>query len=102
MARLDQLRSMLNGDPDDPFLNFALAMEYVKVGQPEEALAQFSRVMELDHKYVPAYFQKANLLVSLDRHEEAKQVFAEALAVAEQAGDRHAAAEIRDALALLG
>ncbi|HOA71844.1 MAG TPA: tetratricopeptide repeat protein [Phycisphaerae bacterium] len=102
MARLEQLQKMLTTDPEDPFLNFALAMEYVKVGRPDDALNQFNRVIELDRKYVPAYFQKANLLVSLGRHDEAKSVFSEALTVAEQAGDKHAAAEIREALALLG
>jgi len=93
---------MLATDPEDPFLNFALAMEFAKIDQHDEALGQFDRVMELDRTYVPAYFQKANVLVSLNRHEEARQVFAEALSVAEQTGDKHAAAEIRDALALLG
>lgn len=102
MSRLDQLRKMLAGDPDDPFLRFALAMEHVKLGQHDDALAQFDQVIELDRKYVPAYFQKANVLVSLGRHDDARQVFTEALEVAEQAGDKHAAAEIRDALALLG
>jgi len=102
MSRVDQLRSMLSSDPDDPFLNFALAMEHVKLGQHAEGLAGFTRVTELDPHYVPAYFQKANLLVSLNRHDEARQVFTEALAAAEQNGDKHAAAEIREALALLG
>lgn len=102
MSRLDQLKKMLTGDPEDAFLNFALAMEYVKEERPDEGLVQFGQVIELDPKYVPAYFQKANLLVSLNRHSEAKQVFSKALAVAEQSGDKHAAAEIRDALALLG
>lgn len=102
MSRLDQLRKMLAGDPEDPFLNFALAMEYSKSAQQDEALAQFNRVIELDRKYVPAYFQKANLLVASNKHAEAKAVFVEALAVADETGDKHAAAEIRDALALLG
>jgi tetratricopeptide (TPR) repeat protein len=102
MSRLEQLEKMLAGDPDDPFLNFGLAMEYAKMGRHEEALAQFTRVTELDKKYVPAYFQKANVLVSLNRHSEAKQVFGEALTAAEQTGNKHAAAEIREAMALLG
>lgn len=102
MSRLDQLGKMLAGDPEDPFLNFALAMEYAKAGRHDESLAQFDRVIELDRKYVPAYFQKANLLVSANRKPEARDVFTQALAVAEQTGDKHAAAEIREALALLG
>ncbi len=102
MGRIEQIRKMLAGDANDAFLNFALAMEYAKLGQHEEALAQFTRVAELDRKYVPSYFQKANLLVSIQRHDDARGVFQEGLAVAEEIGDHHAASEIRDALALLG
>jgi Tfp pilus assembly protein PilF len=102
MSRLDQLTKMLRTEPADRFLNFALAMEYVKVGRHEEALAQFTRVTELDRAYVPAYFQKADLLVSLNRHAEAKHVYADALTAAEQSGDKHAAQKVREALALLG
>jgi len=102
MSRLDQLVKMLQAEPEDRFLNFALAMEYVKAGLSEEALAQFARVTELDRTYVPAYFQKADLLVSLNRHAEAKQVYADALAAAEQSGDKHAVQKVREALALLG
>lgn len=102
MSRVDQLRKMLSSDPNDTFLNFALAMEHVKAGRSEEAVSQFDRVIELDRKYVPAYFQKASVLVSANRHAEARQVFNEALAVAHETGDQHAAAEIRDALGLLG
>ena len=48
MSRLDKIQRMLEADPQDAFLNFSLAMEYVKEGRSEEALAQFSRVVELD------------------------------------------------------
>lgn len=102
MSRLDQLIKMLQNEPADRFLNFALAMEYIKAGQQQEALAQFSRVVEIDPAYVPAYFQKADLLVALGRHGDAKQVYAEALTAAEQSGDKHAVQKIREALALLG
>jgi Tfp pilus assembly protein PilF len=93
---------LLERDPDDVFLNFALAMEYAKENQHDEALAQFTRVTQLDRKYLPAYSQKADLLVSLNRHDEARQAFTEALVIAEEIGDKHAASSIRDALSLLG
>ena len=86
MSRLDQLAKMLQTDPGDVFLNFALAMEYVKADRHEEALAQFTLVTELDPKYVAAWFRKADLLVTLHRHAEARQVYADALTAAESAG----------------
>ena len=41
MSRLDQLRALLENEPDDLFLNFGLAMELFKEGRLEEALAGF-------------------------------------------------------------
>jgi tetratricopeptide (TPR) repeat protein len=102
VSRLDQIAKMLHADPNDLFLNFALAMEYAKTGQNSDALAQFTRVAELNPNYVPAYFQKADLLVALNRHAEAREVYAAALTAAEAAGDKHAAQKVREALALLG
>ena len=102
MSRLEQLAKMLQADGNDVFLNYALALEYVKADRHEEALAQFAHVTELDPKYVAAWSQRAELLVTLGRHAEARQVYADALKAAESASDKHAAQKIRDALALLG
>ncbi len=102
MSRLNQISRMLQADPSDLFLNFALAMEYAKAGRHDEALLQFTRVAELNPNSVPAYFQKADLLVALNRHAEAREVYTAALAAAEKSGDKHAAQKVREALALLG
>lgn len=101
MSRLEQIEKMLAREPADVFLNFSLAMEYAKAGREDEALAQFGRVAEVDSNYMPAYFQRANLLVKLNRHEEARAAFESALIVARQVGDQHAAAEISEALSML-
>lgn len=100
MPRIEQLQQMLTREPNDVFLNFAMAKEYANQNAPE-ALAWFDRVIELDRTYVAAYFQKANLLVAMDRRDEAREVFGQGLAAAEEINDTHAAAELRDALAML-
>lgn len=102
MSRLEQLEKMLKTDPDDVFLNFGLAMEYVRAGRADEAIAQFTRVTELDPKYIPGYFQLGNFYVSLGRKDEARQAFSQGMKVAADVGDSHAAAEMSEALALLG
>lgn len=102
MSRLERIKEMLAAEPDDIFLNFSLAMEHVKAGQAEDAIAQFTRLTEKHPDYVPAYFQKANTLASIDRRAEARQVLTAGIEAANRVGDRHAADEMRDALALLG
>ncbi len=97
MSRLEQLQRMLADEPDDVFLNFSMAMELAKMERQDEALGKFDRVIDLDPNYCTAYFQKANLLILLERRQEAKAVLNKGMSAAERAGDLHA----RDRMAAL-
>lgn len=101
MSPLEPVRKMLENEPDDLFLNFALAMEYLKAGRAEEALTQLTRVREIDPDHVPAYLQAGQAMVSLGRKEEAKAMLTEGMAAAERQGDRHAAEQMRGMRKLL-
>lgn len=101
-SRLEKIKQMLAAEPNDVFLNFSLAMELVKEDRQEEAVGQFKRVNELDPGYVPAYFQRANTLVAMDRKADAKGVLQLGIAAAQKAGDKHAASEMGQMLSLLG
>lgn len=101
MSRLDQIRKMLESEPDDVFLNFGLAVEYAKQGQVDEALAQFDRLHQIDANYVPAYFQRGNILLAHGRTEDAKAALMEGIRVAQRTGDLHAAGEMQEVLATL-
>lgn len=102
MSRLDQIQKMLQKEPGDVFLNFGLAMEYVKAGRTDDAVAQFKHVTELDPKYIPAYFQQGNALVAAGRLHDASAILREGIEVAESIGDHHAAGEMGEVLATLG
>ncbi len=102
MSRLDQIQKMLTAEPNDVFLNFALAMELAKVGQPEEAVAQFKRINQLHPDYIPAYFQQGNTLINLGRMHDASAILREGIDVAKRTGDHHAAQEMGELLATLG
>jgi predicted Zn-dependent protease len=101
MSRLDQLSSMLRDDPDDLFLNFALAMELAKEQRLAEALTAFDRVLELDAGHSPGYFQKANTLIRMGRKQEAARTFEEGIRAAQARGDTHAADEMRKLLSAM-
>ena len=93
---------MLASGPEDVFLNFSLAMEYVKAGRQEEAVTQFARVTDLDPDYIAAYSQQAAALIALGRKDEAQVVLREGIEAAERTGDTHAAQQMNETLALLG
>lgn len=101
MPRLEQLEKLLAAEPRDVFVNFALAMEYFKIGRHDDALAQFDRVTEIDPDYVAAYLHKSNALVALGRKEEAKPVLRKGIEVARRTRNPHAADEMTDLLKVL-
>ena len=102
MSRLDKIQQMLKADPNDVFLNFSLAMEYVKENRHAEAVAQFERVTQLDPNHVAAYMQRASVLVILKRTDDARQALEQGIAAAKRVGDTHAAEKMTQALTLLG
>ena len=101
MPSLDQLRQLLENEPNDVFLNFGLAMELTKAGQTEEGLAQFDRVLQLDPNYVVAHFQKGKTLLRLGCPAEAKVELQKGVERAKAIGDRHAEAEMSQLLEAL-
>lgn len=101
MSRIERIEQLLSNEPDDVFLNFSLAMEYVKAERADDALARFARVHKLDPDYVPAYYQRGNLLASLDRIDPACEALREGIAAAKRNGDQHAVDEMQQSLDLL-
>jgi Tfp pilus assembly protein PilF len=98
MSRLEQLRAMLHDDPDDLFLNFGLAMELLKEGQVQEALASFDRAIQIDPGHAPAHQQKARALLQIGRNEEAVEALRAGIGAAQRSGDRHAVDDMQKTL----
>ena len=98
MSRLEQLRAMLQDDPDDLFLNFGLAMELLKEGQVEEALAGFDRALQIDPGHAPAHQQKARALMQVGRKEQAVEALQAGIRAAQRSGDRHAVDDMQKTL----
>ena len=61
MNRIEILKGFLEQDPKDSFSRYALALEYVKRGQTEDARREFEYVRDHDPGYVATYFQLAQL-----------------------------------------
>lgn len=94
MSRRQQIEGLLKDEPEDTFLNYALAKELVSEGDIASGIAAFDRVLGLNPDYVPAYFQKAQALAGEGDVEAARNVLAEGLVVAQRVGDDHAAGEM--------
>jgi tetratricopeptide (TPR) repeat protein len=97
MKRLQQLLDMLQDNPEDSFLSFAVAKEYEGMGQSEKALDYYLRLTANDPDYVGAYYHLGKLYEKLNRQGEALQTYDLGMEIARKAGDRHALNELAGA-----
>jgi Tfp pilus assembly protein PilF len=99
--RIDQLLKLLESEPDDCFLRYALALEYMKGDALEEAIKQFDVIFRTDPNYAPAYFACGRALVQQGKVIEAREKYEAGIPIAEKSGDAHLAGQMREALELL-
>jgi tetratricopeptide (TPR) repeat protein len=100
--RIDLLNSMLEKEPGDLFLNYALGLEYAKdIATVSDAESQFKIVLGLDKNYIPAYYQLGKLLETLLRKPEAMECYTAGLEKARELKDNKAAGEFSEAIFML-
>lgn len=95
--RVATLEKLLKMDPSDVFSTYALGLEFLEA-EPQRAEQQFRRVLELDAKYVAAYFQLGKLAADQDNQPVARKWLEQGIEVAEEVGDQHALGEMEDFL----
>ena len=96
--RLQALLDFHRDDPDDPFVRYALAQEYVKRGDAEAALQTFEALVADRPDYVGTYYHLGKLYETLGRTDDAARTYQAGVAVAGQANDTHARAELQSVL----
>ena len=70
-SRREKIEAMLKEEPEDQFLRYSLACEYDNEDRSEESLALFRELMADNPPHVHSFFRGAQLLVKLDRIEDA-------------------------------
>lgn len=98
MSQLNRLNLALQSRPDDPFLLYAVAMEYQKLGDFQNAIARFEALTKSHPNYIPTYLQYGLTLAEQRNLDSAKLVFEAGQKIALQSGDLHTASEISQAL----
>jgi tetratricopeptide (TPR) repeat protein len=101
-SRLEKLLKMLETKPGDPFLLYALGLEYKKLGDRKSAIEYLDKTIQHDWGYCYAYYQKGLILQESDDIEAARRTFREGIDAAQRKGDAHAEGEISAALDMLG
>ena len=65
------LIAMLEDEPDDLFLNYAVGVELISAANFLEAESRFKKVIGLDADYIPAYYQMGKMLETQTKKTEA-------------------------------
>ena len=96
--RVRQLLQFLEQSPQDPFLIYALALEYVGQNQNAEAERLFRQLLAQAPDYLAVYYHYGKLLEGLERAEEAMALFRTGADLASKQGDAKTVRELKDAL----
>ena len=97
MDRTARLQEFLKANPNDNFLQHALALEYIKMGNEQEARILFQQILERDPAYVGSYYHLAKLLERVGENEDAIKWYDKGMTAAKAAGDNHAYNELQAA-----
>lgn len=101
MSRLEQLLSMLKEDPTDPFLNYALALEFAKTGNIDSAIDMLKGIIERDSSYLACYYQLGKFYEQSLQPELAIETYKRGIEIAKMKNDRKTLGELNEALLML-
>jgi len=99
--RMQSLQKMLQKEPDDLFLLYAIALEHKKASEFADAIQYLQRVLKKDPLYCVAFQQMAQVHEMAGDVAAAKQAYQDGIAAASRKGDLHAREEMEAALAML-
>ena len=95
--RIEKIKAFLKDAPADCFLNHALALEYVKLGDEANARKHFEINLANDPGYVATYYHLGKLLERVGEQEKAMSIYEKGMTEAKAAKDMHSYSELQNA-----
>lgn len=96
-TRLNQLKDFLNESPDDPFLKYALTMEYLKLGDHKQAQIGFEDLIANYPEYMGTYYHFGKFLEQQGNKESALTIYNQGMELAQKKRNYHALGELKTA-----
>ena len=95
--RINELKKIIEIDPDDPFLHYALGLELKKSGDQAKAKQCFDKILKFFPDYLPVYYQAAHLFIDLEEYGLAKSTFESGIRLATQKNENKTLNELNNA-----
>jgi Tfp pilus assembly protein PilF len=96
--RIKALTELLAKNPDDSFSRYALALEYISLGETEDAMTELRNLIQRDPKYLAAYHQLGRLYCKVSNTAKAKEIYRQGIELAIETNDIHAKTEMEEEL----
>ena len=92
---------MLKSEPNDSFLNYALAIEHAKMGNLEKAIELIENLLVRDQNYLGAYYQLGGYYQQTEQIQNAIATYKKGIIIAQQQKNTKTLGELNEALAIL-
>ena len=99
--RIKLIKEMLSTNNTDPFLNYAAALEYNKIGDKEEAVNLLVGIVKNNPDYLGTYYQLGKLYDEQGQFEKAIDIFKKGRKIALKQNNHKTLGELTEALMLL-
>ncbi|MFB9844342.1 heme biosynthesis protein HemY [Mucilaginibacter ginsenosidivorans] len=94
-SRLEKLLEFLKNEPNDEFLQYALATEYLRLNNTGKALEYYEKLVTDHPGYVGTYYHLGKLYEALNRKNDAIKIYERGMEAAQKKRDNHAFAELK-------
>ncbi|HEY4323496.1 MAG TPA: tetratricopeptide repeat protein [Mucilaginibacter sp.] len=95
ISRLEKLLEFFQNEPEDPFLKYALATEYLRLNETDKALEYYENLVNKHPEYVGTYYHLGKLYEALERKQEALNTYETGMKITKQQRDNHAFSELQ-------
>lgn len=99
--RIKLIKEMLSSNSKDPFLNYAAALEYNKLGDKSKSIALLKGITKNNPEYLGAYYQLGKLLEEKDDQKGAIATYRSGCKVAVEQNNQKTLGELTEALMLI-
>ena len=94
MNRIEKLLEFMKSSDKDSFLQHALALEYIKIGDDQKARDLFNEILLREPTYIGSYYHLGKLLERVGDTDRAIRVYDRGMEEAKRASDNHAYSEL--------
>jgi tetratricopeptide (TPR) repeat protein len=95
LNRLNKLLEFIKNEPDDEFLKYALATEYLRLNETDKALSYYEDLVNNHPGYIGTYYHLGKLYEALNRKDDAIKTYENGMKVTKEKRDNHAFSELQ-------